>query len=355
MKLSAALIVRNEAPRLPRCLQSIRQHCDEICVLDTGSTDDTVDVARKCGADVVVSEPHRTVDIGEGFHSLGDFAAARNRSIELASGSHVLIVDADQVFQPPTFLAIRKAMCHDDIHAAGLKYHIAEKQTSKPLDVVTGKARLGQAFVAISLMRRGDAPHYEGIVHELATPWLRRREAEGTRQVVLPESRVADYSHEPVGRAALDKDRRNELLLKRAVALDPSNPIPHTYLAGTYVSHERWDDAANAIADVYDLIGKDDRLVGAHLLRLCVAIGLVGFHARDHQMAWHGARLWEGQDGRPHPDISTVKALACELKGLTKEAVVFYRLALKQEVGSVGCQHIVSDTARERLKALAAA
>jgi glycosyltransferase involved in cell wall biosynthesis len=354
VKLSCVMIVRNEAPRITRCLRSIRRFVDEICVLDTGSTDATMDLARLEGADVVASEPHRTVDIGGGFMSLGDFGAARNRSIELASGDWVLIVDADHVYCPPTFQAIRKAMQRDNVHAAALRYHIASKQSAKPMDVVTGRARLGQAFHSVALMRRIDLPHYEGIVHELPTRWLRRREAEGTRQVVLGDVRIADYSHEPVGRAKLDKDKRNELLLKRAVELDPDDPVPSTYLAGTYVSHERFEEAADAVADVYDKIGKDDRLVGSHLLRLCVAIGLIGFHTKDHQMVWHGARVWEEHGGAPHPDIDTIKGIACELRGLPKEAAVFYKLALKRDIGSVGAQHIVSNTAAERLKVLAA-
>jgi glycosyltransferase involved in cell wall biosynthesis len=355
VKLSACLIVRNEQDRITRCLRSIRAHVDEIIVLDTGSTDQTMELARLEGADIVASEPHRTVDIGEGFQSLGDFAAARNRSIELASGDFVLIVDADHIYVPPTFLAIRKTMCRDDVHAAALKYHIADKQSAKPLDVVTGKARLGQPFAAVALMRRKDGPHYSGIIHELPTEWLRRREAEGTKQALLPESRIADFGHEPVTRAAIGKDRRNELLLKRAITLDPDNPVPYTYLAGTYVAAERWDDAADTVSDVYDKIGKDDRLAGAHLLRLCVAMGLIGFHARDPGLTWHAARTWEQSDGRPHPDVDTLKGLAVEMKGMIKEARVFYQLATTRDAASVGCQHIVSNTAADRLKAIDAA
>jgi hypothetical protein len=355
MKLSACLIVRNEVARITRCLRSIRQHCDEVVVVDTGSTDATMELARHEGADVVASEPHRTVDIGDGYQCLGDFAAARNRSIELAGGTHVLIVDADHIYQPPTFVAIRKAMADDTIHAAALRYHIARKPSAKPLEVVTGKRRLGQPFNAVSLFRIGaDRDVYRGIIHEVATAWLARREAEGTRQVILADSRVADYGHEPEGRAALGKDERNRRMLERAIAIDPSDPVPYTYLAGTHIQNDDMDAAADCISDVYAKIGTDDRLRGSHLLRLCASMGIVGFRAGDARMAWHAAMLWEEIDGRPHPDIDTIKGLACELAGKADEARVFYEFAMKRSADSVGCQHIVSDTAAERLKALAA-
>jgi glycosyltransferase involved in cell wall biosynthesis len=67
--LSAAMIVRDEASRLPECLQSIREVVDEIVIVDTGSTDETVSIARSFGARVLV---HRWD---------GDFAAARNAGL----------------------------------------------------------------------------------------------------------------------------------------------------------------------------------------------------------------------------------------------------------------------------------
>jgi len=82
--LSAAIIVRDEAEFLHACLSSIKGVCDQIVVVDTGSTDDTVDVARGFGADI-------------GFHEWNnDFAAARNASLEMATGEWILYIDADE-------------------------------------------------------------------------------------------------------------------------------------------------------------------------------------------------------------------------------------------------------------------
>jgi glycosyltransferase involved in cell wall biosynthesis len=83
-KLSLAMIVKNEARCLARCLQSTRATVDEIVVADTGSTDDTVRIAREFGARIV------------NFAWVGDFAAARNFAIANASGDWILVLDADE-------------------------------------------------------------------------------------------------------------------------------------------------------------------------------------------------------------------------------------------------------------------
>ena len=84
MLLSAALIAQNEADHLDACLTSLHGLVDEVVVVDTGSTDRTVAVARQHGA-VVGHVPWR-----------GDFSAPRNRGLDLATGDWILHVDADE-------------------------------------------------------------------------------------------------------------------------------------------------------------------------------------------------------------------------------------------------------------------
>src|SRR5580658_9036899 len=84
MLLSAAIIVRDEAEHLDGCLRSLRGLVDEIVVVDTGSSDASVEVARSHGA-IVAHEPWQ-----------GGFAAPRNRSLELCSGEGILYIDADE-------------------------------------------------------------------------------------------------------------------------------------------------------------------------------------------------------------------------------------------------------------------
>jgi tetratricopeptide (TPR) repeat protein len=83
-RLALVMIVRDEARCIERCLQSARAHVDHMLVLDTGSRDDTVALARACGAEV---------------HHMdwqASFAIARNRALELADADWNLVLDADE-------------------------------------------------------------------------------------------------------------------------------------------------------------------------------------------------------------------------------------------------------------------
>lgn len=83
--LSVCMIVKNESALLGRCLQSVKEAADEIVVVDTGSSDSTVDIAKSFGANVV------------GVKWQNDFAQARNISLGQASCQWILWLDADDV------------------------------------------------------------------------------------------------------------------------------------------------------------------------------------------------------------------------------------------------------------------
>ena len=79
------MIVKDEEAMIGRCLQAARDAVDEIVVVDTGSTDRTVEIAESLGARVL----HHEWD--------GDFSAARNVSFDAATGDWVMYLDADEV------------------------------------------------------------------------------------------------------------------------------------------------------------------------------------------------------------------------------------------------------------------
>lgn len=83
MKFSICMIVKNEEANLHRALQSIPHDC-EVIIVDTGSTDRTIEIASSFGA--VIAE----------FQWIDDFAAARNYSVSLAMGDYILVMDADE-------------------------------------------------------------------------------------------------------------------------------------------------------------------------------------------------------------------------------------------------------------------
>ena len=93
-RLSVCMIVKNEAEILGRCIESIKDAADEIIVVDTGSIDNTVSVAKNSGAKVIIDEWKN------------DFSFARNISIANASCEWILWLDADDIVPPQSLPVI---------------------------------------------------------------------------------------------------------------------------------------------------------------------------------------------------------------------------------------------------------
>lgn len=96
--LSAAMIVKNEEHNIRRCLESLKGVCDEIIVVDTGSTDRTPEIVKEYTDKLY-------------FHEWqGSFSEARNNSLKYPTGDWVLIIDADEELSEDTRLNLKKSL-----------------------------------------------------------------------------------------------------------------------------------------------------------------------------------------------------------------------------------------------------
>ena len=98
MKISACVITKNEEKNIGKWLQEMSAIADEMIVVDTGSTDNTVNMAKRAGAKVY----H--------FKWINDFAAAKNHAIEQATGDWILFLDADEYFSDETKHNVRNLL-----------------------------------------------------------------------------------------------------------------------------------------------------------------------------------------------------------------------------------------------------
>ena len=94
--ISLCMIVKNEQAFLGPCLNSIKELVDEIIVVDTGSNDRSVDIAKVYGAQVIIEQWQ------------DDFSLARNVSLDKAHGDWILILDADEINAPQDSEALRQ-------------------------------------------------------------------------------------------------------------------------------------------------------------------------------------------------------------------------------------------------------
>lgn len=109
MELSVCIIVKNEEKKLRRALQSIKNFDLEAVVVDTGSTDKTVEVAREYTDQVYY------------FPWIDDFAAAKNFAIEKARYDKVLVLDSDEYFLTFDLASVEKRFFSHPFEAGTIK------------------------------------------------------------------------------------------------------------------------------------------------------------------------------------------------------------------------------------------
>jgi glycosyltransferase involved in cell wall biosynthesis len=146
-KLSAAIIAFNEEAKLSACLSSLN-FVDEICLLDSGSTDKTREIAESFGAIVEIRH-------------FDNFSSQKNAAISSTHGDWILLIDADERVTPELQQSILNIV--ENIETTK---HSAFR-LNRLNQIFGGKIRYGASGIdqPIRLIRRGKA-HYEGLVHE---------------------------------------------------------------------------------------------------------------------------------------------------------------------------------------------
>ena len=149
VKLSACVITKNEEKNIPSWLKCMKAVADEIIVVDTGSTDNTVQIAREAGAKLY----H--------FKWINDFAAAKNYAIDQATGDWIMFLDADETFTDEAQKVLRKEMerFNRDKSVACLLCRMYD------IDV-DNENRVFNTSLLPRIFRRSPYIRYKGAIHE---------------------------------------------------------------------------------------------------------------------------------------------------------------------------------------------
>ena len=212
MRLSLCMIVKDEEAMLGRCLAAVCDHVDEIIVVDTGSTDRTVEIAEGFGATILHHE------------WTGDFAAARNVSFEAATGDWMFFLDADEVVvdgDGPRLRALAQKTWRE------AHYFIETNHT--------GDAADGTAVThnALRVFRNRPEYRFEGRIHEQIAQHLPGFLPE---RLEVSDVRVEHFGYLGVVRDAKEKSRRNIELLERQVAEGDDTPFLHYNLGSEHAA-----------------------------------------------------------------------------------------------------------------------
>ncbi|MEN6485396.1 MAG: glycosyltransferase, partial [Syntrophobacteraceae bacterium] len=213
--ISLCMIVKNEESHLAGCLESVRSSVDEIVIVDTGSADRTVEIARSFGADVYP------------FPWRNDFAAARNEGLAHARGDWVLYLDADERLNDmgdPDCLHTACAAPGIDAYSVPIVNHKGGRER--------GEFHVGYA---IRLFRRYPGIRFTGRVHERTDAFLEKAGASVARSRFLIEH--LGYDVERSGIEA--KYRRNLELLREQLQEDPGDTHTLYHVGITLLGLER--------------------------------------------------------------------------------------------------------------------
>ncbi len=225
---SICIIAKNEEQNIERCLKSVSNFDCEIIVVDTGSTDNTKEIAAKYASKVL------------DFEWINDFSAARNFSINQASYDWILVLDCDEWVQesrPEEFMTLARQYPAyvGRLQRKNLTYLDSEKQMY--IDMV--ERFFNRRYY-----------HYEGTIHEQVTPLT-------SIQPFLFDIPLTVLHSGYVGtKEELESKRiRNMTLLQKELEQHPDDPYYYFQMGQEYYCMEDYETAAWYYAKVlsYDL------------------------------------------------------------------------------------------------------
>ena len=207
ISISACMMVKNEEKNLPRCLSSIHDFVTEIIVVDTGSTDKTVEIAESYGAKVY---HHPWED---------DFSKHRNQSISYATGDWIFIIDADE-----------EAFIDKDLFFANLQVIPPDCEALAIHFIDIHRDQEVLEFSSIRFFRNGHI-QYQGIVHN--QPIIK----DGSGSLVVSGFTLKHYGYDVSDEEMHQKFERTRILLEKTLEQEPDNYHTYFYLNQIYATH----------------------------------------------------------------------------------------------------------------------
>lgn len=230
MKVSACMIVKNESKNIERCINSFIELADEIIIVDTGSTDNTVKIAEGLGAKVFF----RAWD--------NDFAAAKNYALDQAAGDWIIILDADEYFESGSMPNLRKALQRID------KNKNTEAVQCRLYNIEEKKNLIIGSMPAVRIIRNRPDIRFYGRIHEAP-----KREGKFLNNEYLKDIKIyhTGYSLDIVQ----SKRERNLEMLKLEEKSGNADSFIYYYLAEVCAHLNKYEEAIT-YADIF--IGRPD-------------------------------------------------------------------------------------------------
>lgn len=288
LPISLCMIVKNEERHLAACLDSVHEWIDEIVILDTGSTDNTVEIAKRYDASVHT------------YTWQNDFAEARNAALSYAKNPWILQLDADEEINGNDVSWFFESYPWSGAIGYYLNIHNLKNEEGNEVSLIHKLVRFYRNHPEI---------HYESAIHE--TLHISKSQVYASPVRIIHKG----YNHTVNTK---QKQERNLRILRAKLEEDPNNPFLLSYLAQHYQMEGQLDSAVKIAEKAlgYGVTFPMRR----HLLHLCFEYS---FSKQDNFLLKKYFDMLPSPD--VFPDYHYYQGKNLELLGNPEEAVTHYR------------------------------
>lgn len=259
MKLSACMIVKNEEEILKKTLPSLVTHIDELIIVDTGSEDNSVNVAKSFGAKVA----H--------FPWCDDFSAARNVSIEHATGDWILWIDADEIVKAEDILRLKTFLEESSENTFLVPINECEVDTLNPYSF----------YFRLKVFRNNKGYHFERAFNEQVCD----QEGRVVSGQLLKNMPIYHWGCHLKEQKMSEKIGRNLNILKQQLATHPEDPYYHYFAANNYKKCQNYEAAIEEYNKAIDNFSECEDKTEAIMQK-----GWCYFHLRKGKLAGEAAK-----------------------------------------------------------------
>jgi len=306
-RITLCMIARDEERFLAECLEHARGAFDDFVLVDTGSTDRTVEIAESFGAEV----------LHEAWSD--DFSAPRNVGLKAATGDWILVLDADEFVQPGGCERIRELV--QDPTALG--YHLRFVN-----NYGDGKT-LG--VMMVRLFRNLPGIEYQNVIHEQVTPSLQRIGGPQGLRLLSAEVEVEHHGYTDQLMNDRGKNERNERLFLKQLGQTPDDVYNH-YKYGDFLrrvpgrnadAKRLLDRCLELILDGAPTLPRELPYAGEVAALCALESERTGEHDRAREVIDVALRRFV-----PTPNLHYIAASLALADGLSETAIHHYRRCL---------------------------
>ncbi|HEX9060082.1 MAG TPA: glycosyltransferase family 2 protein, partial [Clostridia bacterium] len=225
-RISLCMIVKDEEKYIDGCLKSVKDFVDEMIIVDTGSTDRTIEICKSFGAQVL------------NFHWNGDFSEARNYGLDHAAGDWILWLDADEKVDDTDAKKLRDIIEYDDLL---LYIHLINFYGDIPDPDKTFE------IACTRLFRNHNGFKFINKIHEVLNESEIIEKLNGSSIIKTVPIKVYHYGYLDSVNKEKNKSERNINMLKAELKQKDYSPWVLYHIASEYYNLKKYNEALDYV------------------------------------------------------------------------------------------------------------